>query len=625
LLAPIVSEKATNVAEKSPVPSVSPTTGRLVARFFFLAIAMFLGALFGCGRDYVPPLVEVRHITPREIEVADRIEIDGAGFPEGRVAHVTFRGTRFRAGELPDASFRVVTEGVVTRENRIEVTVNDALESAFCGVGENAQHASFEGEVEVGFASDLKGAPPLVGRLTGVTLDVVPSSIRASVFEARVSQGQRLLAFLGVVPGAVSAHGMPIVRIEAGGVGERVGLREGDALVGVDGLRLRDASDLVPASGRSMRVRVRRSGQEETLTVPLIGYASDRIPVEYGPAFILVGVALAFLLLLVLPFPAVVASLEVRLARSLRSFHAKDAFASLFGRGRVTIVSALATFLVVLFALGSQAAWAAWGDFDAAIATLTALALFVAARMVSRVRGALPAAAGTFGLGVLLSLCVLVELAHRGAVRLPELVRAQGYLPWHFSLVRSPVDALLAFAYSGTLFVLVRPRKEVRLLHDAHEPPAVEVRAKARRAQTNASILERVGLVFASAVGVALFLGGWQVPGGTEGRSALVVVLMGLLFGAKTTVAWAALHGAVSVAMPWTTVSARAFVLRRIVPALALALILVVLARYVPQSDSLSGALGVTVVFAFALLAVRFALRIRGAMIRPEPHASPFL
>ena len=51
----------------------------------------------------------------------------------------------------------------------------------------------------------------------------------------------------------------------------------------------------------------------------MIGYAGDRIPIEYGPALLVVGLALAVLVLLIIPAPAIASALELRLARRLRA------------------------------------------------------------------------------------------------------------------------------------------------------------------------------------------------------------------------------------------------------------------------------------------------------------------
>jgi uncharacterized membrane protein YfcA len=65
--------------------------------------------------------------------------------------------------------------------------------------------------------------------------------------------------------------------------------------------------------------------------------------------------------------------------------------------------------------------------------------------------------------------------------------------------------------------------------------------------------------------------------------------------------------------------------LRRLVPGLAAGAILLAVSRKLGPSESLEAAVGAAVVTALALMALRTALRIRDAMLRPEPHASPFL
>jgi hypothetical protein len=73
----------------------------------------------------------------------------------------------------------------------------------------------------------------------------------------------------------------------------------------------------------------------------------------------------------------------------------------------------------------------------------------------------------------------------------------------------------------------------------------------------------------------------------------------------------------------WHPAEAQAFAWRRLFPIFGLGFALVVLSRHTPQaSASLRMAWGIAVVFAFTMLVARFAFRIRGAMTRPEPHAS---
>src|SRR2546428_617188 len=58
--------------------------------------------------------------------------------------------------------------------------------------------------------------------------------------------------------------------------------------------------------------------------------------------------------------------------------------------------------------------------------------------------------------------------------------------------------------------------------------------ASAARAEKNGRLLERLGLVVAAGLGVAVFFGGWQLPGGVEARSTVLQAVAALLFVAKT-------------------------------------------------------------------------------------------
>ena len=604
-------------------------------RLFSIPLAIVLGVatlgLAGCDRDGIPPLVEVSEVSPRAVEVGDRMELVGAGFPQGRPAHVTFRGTLLRPGQSPVHGASVEAEGVVTSSDHVEIVVGELLEDRFCGHGDHALHTTMNGDVEVAFASSAPGAPPLVGVMHGMTLDISPSSVRAGVAQARTVEGARVLAFLGVEPGATTPRGLPIEKVSPGSPGDQAGFQPGDLISAVDGVHVREVSDVAPASARSARITLRHgdSGTEETKTVAMIGYAGERIPTEYAPALLMVGLALAVLLLLVLPAPAIALALELRVARRLRSGGPKRAAAALFGSGPRAVGSALASVLVGTFALGPHVIG---DDLDAAVLLVSAIALFLASRVASArgSRGALRAAAAVAAPGLVLAAAIAGIVVHGGALHLVEIVGAQGGAPWEFAALRQPVACALAAAYVGGLLVLLRARDEASFLSDVRVDENELMRGTPSatatpRAEDTGRLLERFGLVVACALAVAAFFGGWQLPGALEPRTSLLQIAGALLFVAKTWGLAALLLGVASIASPWTAREARAFMLRRLVPALALGGALVAVSRRLTPSDSLETALGITVATAVALFALRTALRIRGAMMRPEPHASPFL
>ena len=133
----------------------------------------------------------------------------GAGFPQGRAAHVTFRGTLLRPGRRPCMARASRAEGVVTSSDHIEIVVSEPLEDRFCGHGDHALHTTMNGDVEVAFASSAPGAPPLVGVMHGMTLDVSPSSVRASVWPSANGRGRARARIPRRQPGAATPRGLP--------------------------------------------------------------------------------------------------------------------------------------------------------------------------------------------------------------------------------------------------------------------------------------------------------------------------------------------------------------------------------------------------------------------------------
>ena len=120
-----------------------------------LALVALLAA--ACQRDVGPQLIEVLDLAPHEVEVGDRVEVIGASFPQGKKAHVTFRGELHRPGEKP-ASAEIATEGTASSGTQVELDLTESLEELFCGVGESGTHTTFEGDVEIAFRGRDRGS-----------------------------------------------------------------------------------------------------------------------------------------------------------------------------------------------------------------------------------------------------------------------------------------------------------------------------------------------------------------------------------------------------------------------------------------------------------------------------------
>src|SRR4029077_3705233 len=100
-----------------------------------------------------PQLIQVRDLTPIDVEPGDRIVIGGEGFPAGKEARVAFRGTLRRPGARPVEDAEIVLGGVVAGPERVDVSFGEDTQALFCGVGPRAVHTTFEGDVEVVFAA----------------------------------------------------------------------------------------------------------------------------------------------------------------------------------------------------------------------------------------------------------------------------------------------------------------------------------------------------------------------------------------------------------------------------------------------------------------------------------------
>lgn len=570
------------------------------SRFARLLLFLFsVVALVACRTEHVPPLVEVTDMMPREAEVGDRLELRGNGFPQGRTARVTFKGRLHRAGERSAAGTDIEVDGVVLGTERIEVVLNEVTVERFCGHGDRAAHTTFAGDVEVAFRSSIDGAPPLVGTLRGVTFDVHPAQIPPRVTEARTQEGARVLDFIGIVPGPATPRGLPITKVVPGSAAARSLLRPGDVLTSVDGVRVAGIEDVLPASSRETTIRVRRgdSEAEESRTIPLVGYAAARVPLEYAPAMLLVALALAVLLVLVAPGPPALGSLEVMVTSRLRGASVRSLAGHVFGRGPRAFAAVLASLVVATFALGPHVVAP---ELDGGLLLVVALALFGASRLgLARRRGALRSALMVVGASLLFALAMLSAVFSTGTLALTELVRAQGGAPWELGAVREPALAFFAFAYLTTLVMLVR----------TGDGPL--------------GILERVSLVILGALAAAVFFGGWQLPGAEGTRSLGLQILGALLFVVKTWALVALVLGlrALSAGPPHVF----EIVAKRVVPALVAGFAIVMLRRHFVPGRAMEIAWGALVVAGAGLVVARSVLRVFRALRRPAPHVSPFL
>jgi NADH-quinone oxidoreductase subunit H len=607
-----------------------------------LGVAWLVAGGGACGRESSPQLVQVLDMTPREVEVGDRVTFVGEGFPPGKPARVTFRGTLLRPGERPERGAEMLATGAVLGPERVELAFTEATQALFCGAGDRAAHTTFEGDVEVAFAAAAPGAPPIAGLLRHVTLDVRPGSAASDTEGDR--EGERVLAWLGL-KAAEGPSGLAVEAVSPGSRADAAGIAPGDVLASFDGVRVGSPADVVPAPGeRDATVGVRRGGgaAEAMKTVAVDGFRRAP-PAELLAAGLVAIAALAVVFLFAAPLsPRLAASVQRVVSRSRVRAAGAGAGPSPWGHlaatlsaaardalppaGAPAVVDVLACALLAAMPFGQYLVAA---QLDVGLLFVSAATALVAAALVaasSPWRG-LRAAAHVAWQHVPAAAAVASVVLTTGSLRVQEIEHAQGGWPWDWLAFRSPA-ALVAF-----VLLLACARVEP----GAPERPAgvaawiEDLRGEAgRRRGPWLEAACRAHRLVVAGLASALFLGGWVLPGlspaAQDARPALELAgaawLLGKTWGLVVLLAWS------RAALPHRRLTERS---RR--TALALVpLSLAVLAATAawtwwtpvgPAQLLVSG----TLVAAVALAAVAVAHRVRHGLgtSNVEGHLSPFL
>jgi len=155
------------------------------------ALALALVLVAACERDPTFELFSVTEISAERPDAGRTVSPPGGGFPGGRDVEVVFDGALHGPlGAL--ARVRHVLEGRTATPERVDVLVSDADVARLGGRG------TFEGSIEV----VVPGAPldgrraRVVGTLSGVVLDVVPSERR--MHATPEGEGLELATLLGL-------------------------------------------------------------------------------------------------------------------------------------------------------------------------------------------------------------------------------------------------------------------------------------------------------------------------------------------------------------------------------------------------------------------------------------------
>lgn len=494
-----------------------------------LSLVLFVASTCaaGCATEIAPSTLEVSDVQPRELEIGDRFEVLGAGFPVRRVAHVVLRGNVHRPGLAPEPiTLAVDTEA--RSEGRLEIPLSSSLADRLVGAADSATHATFRGDVLVTFAPAESGTAALSGKARDVVLDVHPPHERAAVLARREADARKLLDFVGIDVGksAPASGGLVVATVRPDSIAARAGIEAGNVLVDADGVRIAAVADVAPATD-VLTLGVRREGDSEVRAVSLsIGAYAQRVPRGYVVPSLLVAVAALLSLLTALPPSPRLSFIERRIADRLRKAPRPDAAriaraldpmnAARDGRA-VPLATAFAAALALPLLPAPLGV-----ELDVGSLLLVGMASLFAFALLGERGGARSAlAVARDQIPALLATAAVVIAT--GSLRVLDVLRAQGAAPWEWFLFRTPALLLLCLTWMASAAAPSRARR-----------PA-----------------DAANVVVTSVMVAALFLGGFRLPGvalerdGWSGMSALAAVV----FALKATVVAASVR-ALRAVMP---------------------------------------------------------------------------
>ncbi len=514
------------------------------------ALLCWLLILAGCSRnDEHPQLLTVLDLTPNEVDLGDRVEIIGVGFPEGRSATLVFRGDLSRPGRpaVRDVEIRV-PNAMSTSSSRIDFLFTEGLQNQFTGAGDAAIHTTFRGDVRVLFEGSRSGAMPVEGTIKNAELDIRSPTTTRAVLQAREKEGGRVLEFMGVTldENQPTAGGLLVKAVREESPGHKAGLQAGDVLVRMGGVLISSRADVQPAGGaRYTEVEFRRGDNRrlEARNVDLQGFRGAA-PADLLGALIVLLVAALILFIFMAPTAGIITWVERRvsgrmqsrigpnrtgpqgflqwLADGIKSIIKEDIIPTeadkpLFRLAPYLVFAGVsATFVVMPFGNHLIAA-----DLDIGILFVVAVTALVTIGLMTggwasnnkwSLLGGIRSAAQIISYEIPSAIAIVCIVMMTGSLRLQDIIRAQGGWPWDWYMFRNPVTFLLFFLYFTTALA-----EGNRAPFDLPEAESELVAGYS----TEYSGMRYVFFFFAEWANVfvmsgiisALFLGGWQLPG----------------------------------------------------------------------------------------------------------------
>jgi NADH-quinone oxidoreductase subunit H len=253
----------------------------------------------GCQRETNPELLEVNHLSSSEVQFGDTLQVSGDGFALGKPVLVHFRGELHRAG-VAARTVNIALSAQAESQQELQLPLPTEAEREFYGneAGEEVSgaHATFRGDLQVAIAASEPGAPPVTGTLHGATLELYPALEARTASERRAALGRRALGFWGVEVTLAPETGLTITATTPDGRAAAAGLEPGDRIVRAGGLSVREPSDLVPGTGRTLQLGVYRGKLPRSVLLDADGFHAQPPPELRSVLLLLSVVAVLFAL-----------------------------------------------------------------------------------------------------------------------------------------------------------------------------------------------------------------------------------------------------------------------------------------------------------------------------------------
>lgn len=524
-------------------------------RYILWIALVILTTLSVCGCDTRSSqpfdLLTVLDVTPREVDLGDRVEVIGVDFPEGKPATITFEGDLHRPGRPPEKDVSIEVRAVSDSASRISFTLSQGLNDRLAGVGPDAVHTTFRGDVIVSFTRTAPdgSTKTVTGTVKDVAIDVRPPTMRRAIIEAREQRGAEVLAALGIEieEPSPTEGGLRVksVSAEADNIAAKnAGIMPGDKLVSLDGVNIDSKADFVPSgSSRFADVGVLRDKQLEYRKLEVAKIARG-VPTDLVGAGILLLVALLIVGVFMAPTAGVITWVERRvagrmqsrvgpnrsgpqgflqwLADGIKSILKEDiipagADGPLFRLAPYLVfVGVSATFVVMPFGQYLIAA-----DLDIGILFVVAVTSLVTIGLMTggwasnnkwSLLGGIRSAAQIISYEIPGAVAIVCIVMMTGSLRMQDIIRAQGGMPWDWYMFRNPVTFLLFFLYFTTALA-----EGNRAPFDLPEAESELVAGYSTEYSGMRYVFfffgEWANVFVMSGIAAALFLGGWQVPG----------------------------------------------------------------------------------------------------------------